>query len=111
MVTQFLASSGEQLHSRAAAERRQRITTLSRSREKIHTRLTGNSKFPFESFVVWLQVVIGQRPIDDVIAGEVGAGALGIAAGNFIRKKLEITGHVTGHLTGPMQECAAEHVQ
>ncbi len=111
MIAEFFAGLGEQLHLTAMAQRRQRKAALARPGEGIEPRLPRDAELPLELFVIRFEIVVTERPVDDIVAGEIRLGALGVAAGDFIAVNLEVAGHVARRLSGPMQQSAAQHVQ
>src|SRR5262245_35291826 len=98
MVAQLAARLGEQFHLGALTQRRKRIAALSWTGERVHPRPARDAEFPLELFVMRFQIVIGHRPIDDVVTHKVGAGSFGIAALYFIGVKLEVARHINATL-------------
>ncbi len=80
MVTEFFAGLGEQFHARAMAQRRQRKAALARPGERIGAGFSRDAEFPLEALVVRFEIVVAERPIDNIVAGQIGVGALGVAA-------------------------------
>src|SRR5919106_4869345 len=94
MIPQLFAGFGEQLHARAVAQRWQWKTTFARPREWIGSRLAGNSELPFPPFIVRFEVLIAERPVNNVVPSQVGFGTIRVAALDFIGIEFEITGYV-----------------
>src|SRR6476469_3654581 len=61
VIAKIPARFREQLHLSAMAQRRQREIALTRAGKRIFSCGAGNTEFPFEFFVVWLEIVIAER--------------------------------------------------
>src|SRR6185295_16912173 len=92
MVTKLLAGLGKELHLTAVAQRRQREAALARPGKWIEPGLPGDAELPLELFIVRLEIAVAERPVDNIVAGEICLGALGIAAFDFIGMQLEVAG-------------------
>src|SRR5262245_902802 len=93
------------------AQRRQREAALARAGKWIGAGCSRDTKFPFPLFIVGLEIIVTERPVDDIIAGQIGSSALGVAAFNLVGVKFEIVWHVARRLAGPMKQRAAQHIQ
>src|SRR5579863_7243105 len=99
MIAEAHASFLEELHLGAAAQARQGITALARPRERIAA-AARHAEFPFELFVIGFEIVIIDGPIEDLVTGQVGLGALSNPACDLSGEDLEVSRHEAGSLPG-----------
>jgi len=111
MITKLPACFREEFHPRTVAQRRQRKAPFARACEWVGARFTGNTELPLEALVIRFEIVVAQRPIDNIVAGKVSACALRIAAFDLVSEKSKVPGHVARRLAGSVQQCATENIE